>query len=151
MQLHDDIICKFYDACEKAGIKNPVAFLNSKRHQVYDWLVGVFPYRILPTDIDGLVHLNGYFLLLEFKHEGRVRDGGIPKGQARCFENLSATGRITVWIVGVNDSNDPTCLSGFRHSGEKIPLRDIGREGIKQLCRDWAAWAEKQPTWNEAA
>ena len=53
MNLYNEIVMKFIDACYGAGIKRPELFLISKMPQVYNWLKGCFPRGILPTDIDG--------------------------------------------------------------------------------------------------
>jgi hypothetical protein len=144
MQLQDDTVYRFLNACYKAGIKNPAAFIVSKMPVVYDWLKGSFPYGILPTDIDGLVHLNGHFLLLEFKDESVIRNAAIPKGQLRCFESLHLTNRFTVFLIGTDQRGEPVLLQEFHCNGKHPPLKDIDKSCLQKRCKQWAAWAELQ-------
>lgn len=137
MNLQDDHVYRFLNACEKAGIKNPSAFLKSKRHVVYDWLKGVFPFKILPTDIDGLVHLNKHFLLLEFKDESVVRNGAIPKGQLMCLTTLARIACFTVFIVGMDENDEPTCLLEL-HPSNKQKFSEANRSMIAARCKQWA-------------
>lgn len=142
MNLSDDKIHSFLDACWNAGIKNPVAFLESKRPQVYDWLRDCFPRGILPTDIDGEVEIGGHFLRLEFKDDSALRNGYVPKGQRRALANLIQTNRFTVFIIGTNQLGEPTCCEIYSNKGH-TKLRDASKDTIREWCKNWAEKAEK--------
>lgn len=142
MELCNDRVDEFLNKCFRAGIKNPLAFILSKMPQVYDWLTGAFPRGILPTDIDGEVEINGYFLRFEFKHEAALRNGRGKKGQLGLFRKLTETGKFTVFLVGVNDTGDPCCIEVYS-AKEHRKLRDATREQIRELCRRWAEKAER--------
>lgn len=141
MNLVEDKIADFLDACWRAGIKSPIGFLLSKRPQVYDWLKGAFPRGILPTDVDGEVEINGYFLRLEFKHDQALRDGHIPKGQLKALQRLISTKKFTVFIIGMSDLGDPTCIAVYSNMGH-TPLFDANKEKIRELCKAWSDKAE---------
>lgn len=144
MNLAEDRICEFLEACYKAGIKNPASFLISKRPQVYDWLKGVFPRGILPTDIDGEVELNGHFLRLEFKEESALRNGFIAKGQTMALRRLVDTKHFTVFIIGTSNQGEPTCMQAYMPNGEIRELEDVDKAELQERCKKWSAWAERQ-------
>lgn len=144
MNLHDGLVLDFLESCERAGIRNAVSFLKSKVPMVYDWLIGAFPRRILPTDIDGEVELNCQFLRFEFKHESILRDGRLPGGQAFLFLRLTKVAPFTVFLIGFNDNGSPTCMQIYFDGKLHGKLEDIDKVGIFQKCQKWADWAQKQ-------
>jgi hypothetical protein len=137
MNLQNDLVMSFLDHCDRAGIRNPAEFLISKRPHCFDWLKGAFPRGILPTDIDGEVEINGHFLRFEFKAESRVRNGEIPKGQARLFQKLVETGFHTVFLIGVDNSGRPTCIQIYTTKNRSI-FREADEASIFGLCKRWA-------------
>ena len=142
MILYSDPVADFLDRCDRAGIKNPASFLISKRVVVYDWLKGAFPYGILPTDIDGFVHLNGQFLMMDFKRDGVIHEGKIPKGQLRCYVAISKCS-VTVLLIGTDGNEEPSCVQRI-FNGKVCPVEATNRAGIRRLCEAWSTWAEKQ-------
>lgn len=144
MNLQEDRVLKFLDACYDAGIKRPEAFIMSKMPQVYGWLKGAFPRGILPTDIDGEVEILGHFLRMEFKHESALRSGRIPKGQHAALKSLIGTGRFTVLLVGTNDGGDATCFEVWHHNGKITPLIESDKNGVYDFCSRWSEWVGKQ-------
>lgn len=143
MNLGDDRVMRFLDACFDAGIKRPEAFILSKMPQVYGWLKGAFPRGILPTDIDGEVEISGNFLRMEFKHESAMRNGRIPKGQYNALKSLIVTGKFTVLLIGTNDGGEPTCFEAWHHNGKITKLQDGDGKKVFDFCQRWADWAEK--------
>lgn len=142
MKLRDDTILNFIEGCWKAGIKNPLSFLLSKRPQVYDWLKGAFPRGILPTDIDGEVEINGYFLRFEFKSREALENGYIPKGQKQALTRLCETKRFTVFVIGIDENAEPSCIEIYKHNGTQTKLMKTDRNGIREKCKAWAEWAQ---------
>jgi hypothetical protein len=141
MQLHDSIVHKFLDDCFRSGIKDPVRFLLDKMPRVYGFLKGAFPRGILPTDIDGEVEINGFFLRLEFKHENCLREGRIPKGQAMCFKSLLTTGKFTIFYAGHDSIGEVSCLQVWHKNGiQLIDPCDTAR--FYKACANWAKAAE---------
>ena len=143
MNLQDDRVMRFLDACFDAGIKRPEAFILSKMPQVYGWLKGAFPRGILPTDIDGEVEINGHFLRMEFKHESAMRNGRIPKGQHAALKSLIFTKKFTVLLVGTDDGGNPTCYEAWHHNGTITPLMDATSNDVREFCSRWATFAAK--------
>lgn len=144
MNLSEDKVLRFLNACEEAGINNAEQFIISKMPQVFSWMKGCFPRGILPTDIDGAVEINGHFLVLEFKHENRIRNGGIKAGQRRFLLALSRSGPFTVVVIGMNDTGDPTCCELWHYDGSHQKMRDCNREYLRRLFTRWSAHAEKK-------
>lgn len=142
MQLHDSIVHKFLDDCYRSGIKDPVRFLTDKMPRVYGFLRGAFPRGILPTDIDGEVEINGFFLRLEFKHEKCLRDGRIPRGQAMCFKSLIKTKKFTIFYVGHNSMGEVTCLQVWHKDGV-FTIDPCSTQRFYDACANWANKAEK--------
>lgn len=134
---------RFFDHCDRAGIRNPAEFLISKMPMVYDWLKGAFPRGILPTDIDGEVEINGKFLRFEFKHESRIRNGAIPRGQQILFTNLTKTGFHTVFLIGFDSEGEPVCMQIYWPNGKLSKLEEVTKPQIRDYCERWARYAEK--------
>ncbi len=142
MNLQQDRVMKFIDACYECGIRNPESFLISKMPMVYNWLKGAFinP-KILPTDIDGEVEVNGHFLRMEFKHDTAIKNGRIPEGQHRCFKALIKTGRFTIFLIGTDDQGEPSCLIIYYHTGKIKDLSVSSKSDIYEQCLGWTKYA----------
>jgi hypothetical protein len=149
MNLYEDRIADFLDACFRAGLKDPVRFLESKRVMVFDWLKGCFPRNILPTDIDGEVELNGRFLRLEFKDEHAMRGCWSKSSQRLALERLANTGAFTVFIVGVDQAGEPKCIEIFKSNGKHSGRIETSKEDMRSRCKAWADWAQQQPVWKK--
>ena len=148
MKLEKDHVSDFLDQCFSAGIKNPHGFLISKMPQIYGWLKGAFPRGILPTDIDGEVEINSFFLRLEFKHESSIRNGRIPVGQRIALEALLKTGRFTVVLIGTDDRGMPTCRETWTSLGKRSKLIECDYDSLREHFSKWADWAgsQKEPS-----
>lgn len=144
MNLYPDRISKFLDNCFESGIKNPVAWMESKMPQLYGYLRGAFPNKILPTDVDGEVYLNGRFLRLEFKNVEAIRNGHISKGQLIYLNALAREHNFTVFLVGVDDAQDPVYCQILRPVEPRIVDPLCGRAGLWNLCHKWSEAAEKK-------
>lgn len=118
-------------------INNPQQYCNS----LWDWgcLDGCFGVtRIKPTDIDGLIERNGYFLAIETKLPGV----DIPQGQTIMFQGLIETGYFMILIV-------------WGHPGRPLKLKLISKEWTRDynnsdlekmrgLVNWWFKWADGQ-------
>ena len=144
-ELNNDLVSSFIDKCYDSGIKDPVRFLSDKMPRLYGNLRGAFPRGILPTDIDGEVEINGYFLRLEFKHENALRAGRVPKGQVIAFKSLLRTGVFTVALVGHDDAGRVTCCETWTRNGVR-GLEDMSDSGFFDFCKSWADFATDQTT-----
>lgn len=144
MNLRDDRVLKFLDSCQGAGIRNPETLIAAKMTQIYDWLKGAFPRGILPTDIDGEVELNAYFLRFEFKAEDRLRNGEIPRGQDIAFRTITDVAPFTVFVIGNDINGEPTCMQTY-YAGKLGPLQEITKEGIRERVIAWVAFVQSKP------
>lgn len=102
----------------------------------WDDLIECFPRNIRPTDIDGLVEINGHFLFLEEKRAGASPD----EGQRRALVELSKRERTTVVFMrpGVVADLDVLVLVGGKGTGW-IPY---SREEFRTWLVAWAARAD---------
>ena len=94
-----------------------------------------FPGRIAMTDVDGLVEINGQFLLIEWK-----RRGDVPAGQRIMFERMTRHPEFTILvIVGDPATMEVKCYDVFQ-DGRRKGWRDCD---LSELKRRVGAWAER--------
>jgi hypothetical protein len=107
-------------------INNPELHLAT----LWDWacLDGCFGNtRIRPTDVDGMVERNGYFLFIETKKPGAK----MPYGQELSYKNLVKRGRVTFFVIWGMPAN-PESIQVYTADGWLSPqactlaeLRDL--------------------------
>ena len=107
----------------------------------WDYLDGVFPRNILPTDVDGMVELGGSLLFLEEKRAGI----GPPPGQHKAFLELSKREKTTVALtrpgrLGSGIEFQLLVLQNGIGSG----WNDLTRDEYRIWLEQWAAKAERQ-------
>lgn len=74
---------------------------NQKRRLQFDRFYDLLPGRISFTDVDGMVEINGRFLMLEAKVTGSRRT--IPTGQEILYKRFTAAlGGSAVYVVWIN-------------------------------------------------
>jgi len=134
-----------FEACRGAGIGDPAAFIKSKRMDVFDWLKGAFPRGGLPSDLDGVVELNGWFLVFENKDESVLKDGSVKVGQALLLSRLVDMGRFFVVVIGYDKENRASCYQTIDLDWGWGPVVNATPAEVYELCRAWATWAERQP------
>ena len=118
--------------------------MQAKRFGVFDWLAGVFPRGVVPTDIDGFVELSGKFLVMEFKAESAVKADRMATGQRRAFQALQSTGLFTIFVIGLNKSFEPSHIRIMSSvEGKASCLKKCDKASLRQLCFRWAQWVEK--------
>lgn len=115
----------------------------------WDWdalgVSSVLPRACSPSDIDGVIELDGYFLFIENKPEV----GDLPLGQEILYRRLAGLPNCSV-IVLYGAKNDPL---GYRHvrpygrpQAEPITFDGISLEGrrraVVHLVRMWARHVE---------
>jgi len=92
-----------------------------------------FPGRIAMTNVDGLVEINGRFLLIEWK-----RRGDVPIGQRIMFERLTRHPEFTILVI----LGDPRTMVVERYDvfrcGRRRGWRDCDLSEIKRHVRTWA-------------
>lgn len=97
----------------------------------WDFLDGAFPRGIIPTDIDGMVEVNGHVLFLEEKRAGT----SIKSGQLSAFRALSLLSNVRVALTrpGQVSEMQLLVLDGGRGSG----WQDVSRQDYFDFCHTW--------------
>ena len=110
--------------------------------QLPDWsdlIAECFPRRIRPTDIDGMVEINGHLLFLEEKGLGV----GPDNGQRIALRRLAQRDGITVVLFRPAPPERPWDLEVLIYGeGEPQGWQPRTREQFKDWLRDWCAAAE---------
>lgn len=105
---------------------------------LWDWkiLEGCFGNtRIMPTDCEGIVERNGYFLYFETKSPG----ANVPEGQRIFIKSLVATGKFTVFILW-GRKNQPERVQVYTRHTEHAPEScDVQR--LRKLVTSWFRFA----------
>lgn len=123
--------CKFwrYD-CEKRGCY--VTSLPS-----WDDLLDAFPRDIRPTDIDGVVEINGHVLILDQKSAGKT----FEEGQRRAYEALRERPKTT--IVGIREgANTELEVIVLAHDLPGTGWQPVTRQWLRAWLREWAIGAD---------
>lgn len=105
----------------------------------WDWLNDCFAGKIQPTDIDGSVERNGFFLFLEGKSAGEH----LPRGQEIYYKNLTKKlghGSI-VLILWADTPGEPSSYYWIS-DGIAGKVKQCDRNVIRSLCRKWFDHAE---------
>ncbi len=95
---------------------------------------GCFPPGVGMGDIDGIVELDGHFLVVEFKRNGRV-----PAGQATMHRRLVGLGCFTVIVVTALEQH----VTGWTTYSARHPEGITVEGGTEELRRLVAAWTRK--------
>jgi len=93
-----------------------------------------FPRGIRIGDLDGIVEMNGLFLIMEWKRSNPE----IPKGQLLTFKALARTGLFTIVIMYGQPMTD---LQVFGRKGE-IKKRPANSLDAVAVVSKWAKYAE---------
>jgi hypothetical protein len=118
-------------------INNPASFMES----IWDWAIldGCFGRtKIKPTDVDGLIERNGYFLLLETKRPNVP----IPAGQRIMFENLVALKRFTIFIIW--GERDTPCKLRIMTPGGIKNIDNADIDVVRGFTQQWFNWAQSK-------
>lgn len=108
----------------------------------WGWYKGILgrSKRVFPGDVDGLVEVNGRFLLIEWKYR---KDAPESKGQARMLAALRRIPEFTVFEVA-GDYSNPQQLTIHMHNCKTQQYPLSGKLALKQWMSNWAEWADKQ-------
>jgi hypothetical protein len=132
---------------ECAGIKDISRYLHEIRLKSWGWLKGAFVREsILPTDIDGLVEVNGKFLLFENKYVGAT----MSNGQRQTLEKLVLNADFVVVRI---DWDGAGRVVRFERWVKIMPVGTIDiknhenatEKDIRELCLAWSKWAQSNP------
>lgn len=121
--------------CERDGC------FNKKRRPKIETFAECFPRRINFGDVDGLVELNGFFLLLEWKgEEGSLRS--VRQGQARSY--LIFTKQIGNLVIVAFGNAETMLVEGYSvfWAGKQHQFQPADLDELKTRIRKWVAWTE---------
>ena len=103
-----------------------------------DWgfLNGVFPRGCRPTDIDGVVELDGRFLFLEWKHDG----GALNSAQKMLFKRLTLLSSDIIVVVLYGDTETAE-IHKFQmiYNGSCTEIEEATTQAIVERIRRWGA------------
>lgn len=108
---------------------------------LWDDLIECFPRAIRPTDIDGMVEINGSFLFMEEKRAG----AGMHDGQRFALRSLSRLPSVTVLVfrpllAEVEVGADMEVL--IYRDGATDGWHQTTRAWLTDWLRDWSSHAE---------
>ena len=125
--------------CEKRGC------FNIKRRPKIEIFSDCFPGRINFGDVDGIVEINGFALMLEWKTSAANE---LPKGQQIMYERITQTRKVAV-IVIIGDAETMECKKYclfFNGKQNKWAVADINQ--TKERIKKWAIWAKANGSTN---
>lgn len=99
----------------------------------WDDLIGCFPRNIRPTDIDGMVEINGHFLFIEEKRAGVAPDEGQRRALRRLSTALSPLVTVSFIRPGKSSELEVLVFDGADPSG----WQPSSREEFRGWLRDW--------------
>lgn len=119
--------------CDKGGCY--------KEKYLPDWgiLKGCFPRGIEPSDVDGIVEIDGSVLMLEWK----PAPGALTKGQRIMFEKITGTCPNVRVLVIYGPKNSPTQIQLFQHGRSRFK-QQANVDFLRWYCEEWGALAQKR-------
>lgn len=109
---------------------------NEKRRPKIEVFAECFPRRINFGDVDGLVELNGYFCMLEWKGDG----GSVKVGQRITYEKFTQTlGNVVFVVSGDAETMDVVNYRLFWLGKGGVPVPcDLSE--LKARLTKWVEW-----------
>lgn len=86
-----------------------------------------------PSDVDGILECNGYWLVFEKKHP---REREIDQAAARVLDTFLMTGTATVLVVTIDENLKASHMRGHTHWGKSID-RKIDNAGLRRWVESW--------------
>jgi hypothetical protein len=117
------------------GVSERPRQLRQNNDSRWDFLAGVLPNGINPTDIDLMYERRGHFLVLEGKREGAP----FSIGQRRFYNAFHQPPRV---IVVHFYGTPPTTVTSFGVWG--APAKPCNTEGLIAHVRTWFEWVERR-------
>lgn len=110
-----------------------------KERYLPDWgiLKDCFPRGIMPSDVDGIVEVNGYVLMLEWKTPG----GALSTGQRIMFESMTRDSKKIRVLVIFGPKGEPQHIQLFQNGKARFKQK-VDLEFLRWYCEEWALFAE---------
>jgi hypothetical protein len=105
----------------------------------WDDMLACFPRGIRPTDVDGMVEINGHVLILEEKQAGVA----LQHGQGQAFRTLARMG-ATVMVFRPRPDGRVDLLTMTPQSGPD-GWQPVGRDEFHARVRGWVTAADAAP------
>ena len=93
-----------------------------------------FPGKIGFSDLDGVVEIDGHFLLIEWKYG----NSELPEGQRIMFENMTRDDRWIVVIVNGNAEKMEVSSTQVIAKGRIYQPEESSIGNLKLRCNQWA-------------
>ena len=103
----------------------------------------MFPYNIMPCDVDGILGINDKFIVMEWKKTTE----GFSKGQLRMLKSLANQPNFSVLLI-VGESNSEQVWVGniYRYNKEtdKFKVAGHGLDYLRDVMKKWFdnAWGK---------
>lgn len=120
---------------------------NQKHRLDFGVFYDSLPGRISFTDIDGIVEVSGYALMLEWKSN----PGELKTGQRIMFERITRQEKVSVLcLAGDAETMTVTHCAGYFDGKKVIEWEPCDLTKANALIREWVSWAQSQP-WQRPA
>ena len=129
---------------EASGIKDISRYVHEIRLKSWGWLKGAFiRANILPTDIDGLVEVNGKFLLFENKYVGAI----MSQGQRLTLEKLVMNADFVVLRIDWDGAGRVVRFDRWANikpmgTLEVRTYENASEQDVRDVCFAWSNWAQ---------
>ena len=127
-----------------AGLKKSMAH-RIDYHKVFP---DMFPYNILPCDIDGILGINGKFFVMEWK----TTTENFKKGQLILLKSLASQPNFSViLIIGEANPDKVWVTDVYRFNKETNTFKKAGYgvKYLRDLMKKWFDKAWGKPTENK--
>lgn len=113
---------------------------NDEKRVKLGYFDDCFPGKIGLGDVDGIVEMKGFCLMVEWKGDGV----SVPTGQSIMFQRITKTPLFTVLVIegSVKDMSVKRYQLWFNSKPQKWMEGDI--EEVKNIMRRWASWTQKR-------
>jgi hypothetical protein len=111
---------------------------NKKMRPKIEEFARCLPGRIAFSDVDGIVEINGRFLMLEWKS----RTPSLPAGQRIMYSRMTTNPLFRVLVIHGDAETMEVTRYGEYAAGQFGGWTDGDLESLKAYVRCWAAWAK---------
>ncbi len=111
---------------------------NVKRRPKIEVFSECFPGKISFGDVDGIVEINGFGLMLEWKTDTKKP----TIGQRIMYERLTKSGLLSVLLVVGNAETMEVSHMSIFFNGKHTDLKEANLEIVKNKIKSWVKWAK---------
>lgn len=111
---------------------------NVKHRPKIEEFAECFPGKISMGDVDGLVEINGHFLLLEWKSVSK----DLGYGQRKTYEQITASSPVVVMVVTGNPETMVVEKYSIFRKGKQGGDIPASLDDVKARIKSWSDWAK---------